>query len=154
MTESRLKLLATMLLTVGHTLHLLWRRNWHARYQSRERISKTRLASVIGPFTRARWLPFAHAMERHGERWLWNRPTLVARASKLHRAQRFQPTIQPRLTLNFHKALIQLRRKHPSLHAGDIQLIPVENKTYWFIYAVYPKKPAWSSQFLNGNPTI
>jgi len=34
----------------------------------------------------------------------------------------------PASLLNFYKALIQLRRKHRSLHAGDIQLIPVENK--------------------------
>jgi len=39
----------------------------------------------------------------------------------------------PASLLNFYKALIQVRRKHPSLHAGDIQLIPVDNQ-YLLVY--------------------
>jgi len=35
--------------------------------------------------------------------------------------------------LNFYKALIRVRRKHRSLHAGDIQLIPVDNQ-YLLVY--------------------
>ncbi|HOH92062.1 MAG TPA: alpha-amylase family glycosyl hydrolase [Anaerolineaceae bacterium] len=133
--DSRLKLLATMLLTVRGTPYIYYGEEIGMRDI---KVARKDIQDPPGkrywPFYKGRdgcrspmqWNATVNAGFGTGKSWLPVHPNHTVRNVANQQSS-------PASLLNFYKALIQVRRKHPSLHAGDIQLIPVDNQ-YLLVY--------------------
>ncbi|HNZ14572.1 MAG TPA: alpha-amylase family glycosyl hydrolase, partial [Anaerolineaceae bacterium] len=133
--DSRLKLLATMLLTVRGTPYIYYGEEIGMRDI---KVARKDIQDPPGkrywPFYKGRdgcrspmqWNATVNAGFGTGKSWLPVHPNHTVRNVANQQSS-------PASLLNFYKALIRVRRKHRSLHAGDIQLIPVDNQ-YLLVY--------------------